>query len=606
MTLIKKQIIKRSLRSNARAISLLLCVLVLMMSVSVTFAWFGSTYEDLNTVITMGKYSADISVYSEDGTLIDNKSAENGENISFDNIRRMGGWAAGDVSVYYIYTDNTGEIDMTAYLSFISSFTTADKNDESDYSYARKHFSYLVTDITKSATENGGFTTFIKENNLPSAEHIAKNGKSFADKNNKVSIGEIKAGKNACFAVYFCCYDLPDKLANSIYSFSFKTSVTTAQSGAPTVADSTVSNSAENQQSATVAATTKAEVKKTTENTKTTAQKPTTASKADWEWQYSDSSHKTVTLTKYNGKAKSVIIPSLADGMLVNALGNNLFADSAVEKAVVPATITDFECYTFYSSKLKSIEIQSKTRVNDIVYTSPYTTDGKAIYTADMTALVRYLTQNTESKFTLPADVTYIYDNAFRGCKNLKTLVMNNVDYLSASTFEVSSITNYYLCSNKPVTAVGVNVFGNAKNVSIHILSDMSSAYKNAAATKGYKVVNDITINPYENYPYTTISGTNYIIVKNGSEYMNTKYTSDYDEFVIITGYTSVPEDGVLEIPETIICDGKPYKVVAVADNAFSGCKELKQVILPSHKVTCATNSFAKCDNLKVIQYGEN
>lgn len=606
LMLMKKQIIKSTVRSNARALSLLLCMVVLLTSVSVTFAWFGSTFENLNTVITMGEYSADISVYSADGTLVENKAAENGDSISFDNTRKLDGWSSGDVSAYYIYADNTGEIDIKAYLTFISDFISSDKNDKADYTYAKKHFAYFVSDITESAGESGGFKNFIKSNELPTAEYIVKNGSTFADDSKKLLAGEVKAGKNACYALYFCCYDLPNKFVSNSFSFTFKTSIITSQSGAPEEKDN-LNTSKQQNEAFTVApsdSTKPSDASKTEPSSSAVSQKSTVANKAEWVWKYNDSSHKTVKLTGYNGKAKSVIIPSIADGLLVTSLGSNLFENTTVEKAVIPGCIKSFEVNTF-SSNLKKIEIQAKTSVNDKIYSSPFVTDGHAIYTSDMTALVRYLPMNVNGDFTLPADVTYIYDNAFYGCSNLKKVTMNNVDYLNSSTFAGSSIVDFNLCSDKVVKPVGSKVFGNANKVTIHVLKSMSTAYKSAKATRGYKVVNDIQVNVYENYPYTEIDGLKYVIMKNGSEYLGTKYTFGSNEFVIVTGFSSIPNDGNVIIPATIICDNKAYNVAAVAENAFKGCKDIKSVVLPSHKVTYSASTFANCSNLGAIQYGD-
>ena len=85
MALTKKQIITKTLRANSRMASLMLCVIALLTCVSVTFAWFGSTFENLNTVITMGDYTANFSIYDTDCNELTSMTASNGEDVSFDN-----------------------------------------------------------------------------------------------------------------------------------------------------------------------------------------------------------------------------------------------------------------------------------------------------------------------------------------------------------------------------------------------------------------------------------------------------------------------------------------------------------------------------------------
>ena len=227
--MVKKQIITRALRVNSRAASLLLCIIALLTCVSVTFAWFGSTFENLNTVITMGDYSAEISIYDADANKVESKSASNGESVSFDNTQTMSGWSSGSVYAYYIYAQNTGDIDIKTYLSFDSEFIS---NAGSDYSENKKHFAFVVKDITEKCEQANGFIPFIENNQLPTAEFIHQNGTTF-DKASSTLAGTVKSGQSSAYALYYCCYDLPNEFVNSSYNFILNTSVITAQAGMP-------------------------------------------------------------------------------------------------------------------------------------------------------------------------------------------------------------------------------------------------------------------------------------------------------------------------------------------------------------------------------------
>ncbi len=609
----KREEITKALRSNSRRVSVFLCVVALLTCVSVTFAWFGSTFENLNTVITMGDYSSSITVYDTDGTVVESKSASNGEEVGFDSTKQISGWSSGDVAAYYIAVQNTGEIDIKTYFSFKSAFVS---QDGTSFDGNRKHFCYLIKNITQDCLKYDGVENYINDNSLLSAEEIHKNGKSFADSGSSVA-GRVNSGDQEIYALYFCCYDLPDKFVDSNYSFVLNTSIITTQAGMPeaevatqpqigtapaVIEDATDSSDSydETQPETTIEATTQTEA----ESTQGTTTNP--LSNSDWTWEYNDSDKETVTITEYKGDAKELIVPSLADGAIVTGLADNLFANSRVEELTVPASVTSFKINTFTCETLKKLTIQSRTLISDEVYESPFVSANGAIYTSDATSLVRYLPQCAEKEFVVPATVRAIYDNAFSGCSELEALSVKNVNSFNANTLSGASITDIKLYNDEPVNAAGFKVFGDTDKVTIHIPEALKEAYKASSATAGYELEADLTSDIYQMYPETELNGIRYMILKSGDEYNGTKYSPDeYSEFVIVTGYTEIPDSGVVNIPDVIVCDSKIYSVAAIADGAFENCTELKTLVLPNHYVEYSSKAFEGCTNLGLIQYND-
>lgn len=607
----KKISTSKILRRNARLVSLVMALVALITCVSVTFAWFGSTYENLNTVINMGDFKTDISVYSADGELVTYKSAENGDNVDFDNSSMMSGWASGDVSCYYIYALNTGDIDVKTYFSLASDFYGA--NASANLSNMTEHFKYYLVDITKDANRANGFKNYIADDEMPSAEFIKINGESF-----KASSQEdgtvIEAGKNAAYALYFCCYDLPDEYIKSEYSFAFNTAIITTQADAPEATVSQEVKKVVNTQATepktepstetTQASSAASSASVTHTKPQTVVTDPVDVSKNEWEWKYNDATKKTVCLTAYNGSATEVTIPALADGALVTRLGNGLFKNSKVKTVVVPACVTSFEKDAFTSSTLKTLSFQSKTSVSGKVYTSPYTSDGKAVYKDNKQTLVRCLPQNIGKSFNVPKTVTAIYDYAFDGCKNLEKLSMYNVSAVSTLTFTNSAIKDYYLYSSSPVNVTGANVFGASGKVTVHVLEELKAEYADKTLTGSCTVKADIKTNIYENVAATEIGGIKYVIIDNNSEYNGVVYSyGTAKRIAVVSGYTSIPKDGTVVIPESIVCDNIKYNVAAIADNAFAKCDSLKQVVLPNNKVRYSSTSFEGCSKLELIKY---
>lgn len=611
VALTKKQIITKTLRANSRMASLMLCVIALLTCVSVTFAWFGSTFENLNTVITMGDYSADITIYDVDGNQLTNKSASNGEDVSFDNTQHQTGWSSGDVSAYYIYASNTGDIDIKAYLSFASEFISSTSGDLSDNV---KHFAFMVKDISEDCIESNGMLNFIHYNELPSSVFVKANGYTFADASS-VLAGEVESGTSKAFALYYCCYDLPDEYVSSDYSFMLNTKIITSQAGMPAsnliLDDEAISDKIVNSVTDTTpvtdptAASTTAPQPSTEVATEAT-EATEAAEKDEWVWKYNGEDKKTVTITEYNGDDKEIIVPALAQGALVTGIARGFVKSTSVEKITVPACVTTIDADAFCYANVKSINIQTRTTVKDKVYTSPYKTVNNVIYSADMTALIKYLPSLQANEFMVPESVNTIYDNAFSGSSNLKLVSIKNVNYFSSLTFKGSSIKEIRLYNDDVVIGAGDNVFGDKSGVTIHVLSKLKDAYKIAPVVDGYTVKADIKSDIYQSYTRTELNGLKYIILDSGEKYNGVEYSfKGYSEFVIVYGYSSIPEDGTVIIPESIVCDNKVYQVAAITDGAFKNCKTLKTVVLPNHKVVYTSGSFEGCDNLGTIQYND-
>lgn len=54
-------------------------------------------------------------------------------------------------------------------------------------------------------------------------------------------------------------------------------------------------------------------------------------------------------------------------------------------------------------------------------------------------------------------------------------------------------------------------------------------------------------------------------------------------------------------IPDAVTIDGRKYKVTAISNNAFNGCKKLKSVAIGKNVTTIGNKAFFKCSSLKKI-----
>ncbi|MGN1051075.1 MAG: leucine-rich repeat protein, partial [Acutalibacteraceae bacterium] len=273
-------------------------------------------------------------------------------------------------------------------------------------------------------------------------------------------------------------------------------------------------------------------------------------------------------------------------------------------------------------SHIKNVTFDEKTKVDGVVYTSPYVCEKLVIYNSDKTMLYRYLPQKSIGKFTLPDTVKTIGDIAFASTKNLKTVTLSNTEVISSSAFKESAVKDVYLNTYDPPVAPsydafgGISVVSNSKgtvfksSVKIHVPKDRLKEYSEDMFFAYYSKANAIKDDSLlcdGSVATVSYGGVKYAVVENGKEYMQQKYNADegYKYISIVCGYDEIPEDGVIVISEAISYKGSTCPVVAVKDYAFENCKSLKQVVLPSDKVSYSNLAFFGCENLGIIQYND-
>jgi len=95
-----------------------------------------------------------------------------------------------------------------------------------------------------------------------------------------------------------------------------------------------------------------------------------------------------------------------------------------------------------------------------------------------------------------------------------------------------------------------------------------------------------------------TVTATRTITVSVNSPFI---YTTS-DNSISITGYNTIPADGVVVIPDTI--DGNP--VTSIADHAFDNCAGLISVTIPDSVTSIGESAFDSCSNLTNVTMGNS
>ncbi|WP_167956821.1 leucine-rich repeat domain-containing protein [Anaerosporobacter faecicola] len=74
-----------------------------------------------------------------------------------------------------------------------------------------------------------------------------------------------------------------------------------------------------------------------------------------------------------------------------------------------------------------------------------------------------------------------------------------------------------------------------------------------------------------------------------------------------VTGLTNKSANSTsCNIPSTVTCNGKTYKVTGIANNAFKNCDNLKSVTCSNSVKTIGSNAFANCDSLSKVTLGNS
>jgi hypothetical protein len=246
---------------------------------------------------------------------------------------------------------------------------------------------------------------------------------------------------------------------------------------------------------------------------------------------------KGVTINKYYGEDKSVIIPSEIQGIPVRNICPYAFEDcDSLTEISIPASVMHIDCDAFkHSINLLNIYVDKENeRYADI--------DG-VLYYKDISVLYKYPEAKTAETFIIPNTVETVMNDAFNGCKYLKSIIIHN------------SVTQFS----------GVENCENITEITIPDSVTMIGSFR------GCKKLTNINIGK-ENINYASIDGV--LFHKNLNDII--KY----------------PE-GKTEETYTI-----PDSVIEISPDAFNGCVYLKELVIPNFVTIIYGYSFLSRKNI--------
>ncbi len=263
-----------------------------------------------------------------------------------------------------------------------------------------------------------------------------------------------------------------------------------------------------------------------------------------------------IQLLKYNGNGDYVVIPSQIDGKNVTSIAKYAFNNQySINSVDLPGTFTSVSPYAFYGC----YGLESVTLAGTV------------------TSIGNFAFEFCDSLKTIKirGKITSIGRGSFYGCENIESFDFGNrLVSVGSEAFVNTSLTSVVLPDT--VTEIGEKAFGyNYKYGEYSKVKGFVVRGKKGSAAETYANENGFIFDRTDAAPADEI------------------YDYDsVDEGIVITKYKGT---GItVYIPSAI--DGKT--VIGIEDGAFSGCKSLSSVTIPSTVESIKGNPFTGCTSL--------
>ena len=304
-------------------------------------------------------------------------------------------------------------------------------------------------------------------------------------------------------------------------------------------------------------------------------------------YEYTTDEEGNATITKYNGSARGLVIPSALDGYTVVAIGNEAFRDNNNLRAVtIPDTVTNIGQLAFYWCK----------NLSDVTLSANLVRLGERAF-SDCTSLTAITIPKTLesagsspfnnctalSNITLEQGMTAIASNLFKNCSGLVSITIpDTVTSIGTETFRNCANLERIIIPDT-VTNIGPLAFCGCKNLSDVTLSANlvrlgERAFSDCTSLTAITIPK--TLESAGSSPFNNCTALSNVTLEQGMKTVTTYLFKNCSGLVSIT------------IPDT---------VTSIRDEAFRSCSSLKNVEIPDSVTEIGFSAFRECTSLEKI-----
>ncbi len=293
------------------------------------------------------------------------------------------------------------------------------------------------------------------------------------------------------------------------------------------------------------------------------------------------------TLSKYNGTALDVVIPSKYHGKNVTTIGAEAFkAQNSITSIELPSNLKTISNGAFYSCH----SITSITIPNSVSYIG----DQAFSFCKKLTSI------------TIPDNVTVIGKHAFYECADLATVSLSkNITSIGAYAFyNCNELTSLNVPNT--VTSIGAYAFSNCYELtSINIPNNITKiedyTFYGCISLENVTIPNTVTsigISSFRNCDgFTSISIPNSVTtIKKGAFYSCTYVTS----ITIPNSVTSIGDEAFC-FCEALTTITIPNSITSIGEYMFYSCTDLESIAIPNTIKSIGKAAFSNCTSLEAI-----
>jgi len=204
----------------------------------------------------------------------------------------------------------------------------------------------------------------------------------------------------------------------------------------------------------------------------------------------------TITITGYHGKAKNVVIPEKIEGIAVTEIGGGVFLNAGLTSVIIPNSITTIGNNAFSGV---NYGIGGSSHLTSVIIPNSVTTIGSNAFS-----------YNELTSVIIPNSVKSIGNGAFQYNQLTNIAIPNSIIKIESSTFANNKLTSVTIPES--ITTIGSNAFSQNHLTSVTIPSSVTEI-DSGAFSYNYSLISITIGNGVTKYGNNVFSGAPLAII---------------------------------------------------------------------------------------------